>query len=199
MKKDAFGKWPLMTFQDPMALGTSNLTYQLRVKDRKNVTLLSLHIFQKAIFLIISSFIWPMRLYKTIISFSFFLAMIVVFAANSDVASAQSVIATLTPSPSTQLALGTQGVAVNEETNRIYITNPQNGNLSVIDGSNNTVIATLTPSPSTQLALGTQGVAVNEGTNRIYVTNPQNGNLSVIDLLSVHRALLSKVTQHLPP
>jgi YVTN family beta-propeller protein len=150
MKKDAFGKWPLMTFQDPMALGTSNLTYQLRVKDRKNVTLLSLHIFQKAIFLIISSFIWPMRLYKTIISFSFFLAMIVVFAANSDVASAQSVIATLTPSPSTQLALGTQGVAVNEETNRIYITNPQNGNLSVIDGSNNTVIATLTPSPSTQ-------------------------------------------------
>ena len=60
---------------------------------------------------------------------------------------------------------------------RIYATNFNNNNVSVIEGESNTVIGTV--------AVGTYpyGVAVNERTNRIYVANGNinNSNVSIIE------------------
>ena len=56
-------------------------------------------------------------------------------------------------------------MAVNPNTNRIYVANYGSNNVSVIDGASNTVVATV--------AVGSDpdGVAVNPNTNRIYVAN----------------------------
>ena len=56
-------------------------------------------------------------------------------------------------------------MAVNPNTNRIYVTNWDSNNVSVIDGASNTVVATV--------AVGNHpdGVAVNPNTNLIYVAN----------------------------
>ena len=59
-------------------------------------------------------------------------------------------------------------------TNRIYVTNVNNDNVSVISGATNAVISTI-PVGSTR-----QGVGVNPFTNRIYITNANNNNVSVI-------------------
>src|SRR5205814_2130305 len=66
-------------------------------------------------------------------------------------------------------------VGVNPNTNRIYVANTNNNNVSVIDGSTNSVIATV--------AVGSVpiGVGVNPNTNRIYVANINNNTVSVID------------------
>lgn len=66
-------------------------------------------------------------------------------------------------------------VGVNPETNRIYVTNYDSGDVSVIDGTTNSVIATI--------PVGTYpwGLAVNPITNRIYVSNEDDSSLSVID------------------
>ena len=66
-------------------------------------------------------------------------------------------------------------MAVNPNTNRIYVTNDSSDNVSVIDGASNTVVATV--------AVGSypHGVAVNPNTNRIYVANSVSNNVSVID------------------
>ena len=53
-------------------------------------------------------------------------------------------------------------MAVNPDTNRIYVANPHSNNVSVIDGANNTVVATVAVG-------GAADVAVNPNTNRIYV------------------------------
>ena len=66
-------------------------------------------------------------------------------------------------------------MAVNPSTNRIYVANEGNDNVSVIDGASNAVVATV-PVGSYPL-----GVAVNPSTNRIYVANYCSGNVSVID------------------
>ncbi len=68
------------------------------------------------------------------------------------------------------------GVAVNEATNRIYVTNIDSDSVSVIDGATGTLVG----SP---IAVGDYpyGIAVNEVTNRIYVTNYDNDSVSVID------------------
>ena len=69
------------------------------------------------------------------------------------------------------------GVAVNPNTNRIYVANTWSNNVSVIDGDTNTVVATV---PAGDMP---RGVAVNPTTNRIYVANFGSGsyNVSVID------------------
>jgi YVTN family beta-propeller protein len=66
-------------------------------------------------------------------------------------------------------------VAVNPNTNRIYVANHNSNNVSVIDGAGNTVAATV--------AVGTYpwDVAVNPNTNRVYATNRSSNNVSVID------------------
>lgn len=64
-------------------------------------------------------------------------------------------------------------VAVNETTNRVYVTSLQ-GSITVVDGANNTIITTI---PGGSLPFG---VAVNPVTDRIYVNNLGDSNLSVI-------------------
>jgi len=67
------------------------------------------------------------------------------------------------------------GVALNPNSNRIYVPNHHTPTVSVIDGASNTVVATV--------AVGSNpcGVAVNPNTNRIYVANWDSGSVSVID------------------
>lgn len=69
---------------------------------------------------------------------------------------------------------GAKGIAVNSETNMIYVTT-MFGSLHVLDGSNNKVVATL--------ATGRypHQVEVNEETNMVYVSNFNSQTVSVID------------------
>ena len=70
------------------------------------------------------------------------------------------------------------GVAVNPNTNLIYVTNfnnGYNGNVSVIDGASNTVVATMA------VASGLWGLALNPNTNLVYVPSYYDNNVSVID------------------
>jgi YVTN family beta-propeller protein len=67
-------------------------------------------------------------------------------------------------------------VAVNENTNRIYVTHYDSNTVSVIDGNTNTVVATV-PVISAPNSIG-----INSVTNKIYVSNGNGGSaLSVID------------------
>lgn len=66
-------------------------------------------------------------------------------------------------------------VAVNERTNRVYVTSRHNGTLTVIDGNTEEVVATLDGGPDPY------GLAVNEQTNRIYVANHGGRSVSVVD------------------
>jgi len=79
------------------------------------------------------------------------------------------------------------GVAANPTTNRIYVTNQNSNNVSVVDGATNTEIDTdgnpangITRIP---VGSGPVGVDVNPITNRIYVGNFSwgSGSVSVID------------------
>lgn len=63
-------------------------------------------------------------------------------------------------------------------TNRIYIENGYNNNVSVISGATNAVIATIS------VGINPVGVGVNPSTNLIYVTNLNSNNVSVIDGLT---------------
>lgn len=66
-------------------------------------------------------------------------------------------------------------VAVNSDTNLIYVTNRNANTVSVIDGTSNTVIDTI--------FVGNlpTGVALNPDTNMVYVTNSGHDTVSVID------------------
>ena len=83
---------------------------------------------------------------------------------------------TLTPTVIATMTVGTKptGVAVNPNTNLIYVSNFISNSLSVIDGATNTVVSTI------PVNSGPHGVAVNPLTNRIYV-GIYYGSVSVID------------------
>ena len=66
------------------------------------------------------------------------------------------------------------GISVNPTTNRIYVTNNGSGNVSVIDGANNTVVATVTA------GVGPGGIGVNPTANRAYAANNGSNTVSVI-------------------
>ena len=70
--------------------------------------------------------------------------------------------------------VGPTAIAVNSVTNKIYVANFTSGNVTVIDGSNNS---------TTTVAVGTSplAVAVNSVTNKIYVANRDSNNVTVID------------------
>ena len=82
-------------------------------------------------------------------------------------------------SSAAKIAVGIKptGVAVNTETNKVYVANSVSDNISVIDGATNAVVATITD-PN---AVAPVGVAVNPATGMIYVANSQSNNLTVID------------------
>ena len=66
-------------------------------------------------------------------------------------------------------------MAVNPNTNRIYVANYYSNNVSVIDGAGNTIVATVPVGNSPW------GVAVDPNTNLIYVANYSSNSVSVID------------------
>lgn len=70
-------------------------------------------------------------------------------------------------------------IAVNPVTNRIYVANFNNDNISVIDGSSNQEIATI------EIGAAPQGICVNPATNRIYVTHDGDDRTFDRDVLTV--------------
>ena len=79
-----------------------------------------------------------------------------------------------------KLATGSipNGIAINPNTNMIYVANPQNNTISVIDGAMDTLIQTI------NVGVYPLNVAVNPRTNHIYVTNEMSDNVSIIDGVS---------------
>lgn len=67
------------------------------------------------------------------------------------------------------------GIAVNPETHRVYVTSRDNGRLLMLDGLANTAIG------SAKVMNQPWGVAVNRYTNKVYEANFSSGNLWVID------------------
>ncbi|MDM8559435.1 Calx-beta domain-containing protein [Candidatus Parabeggiatoa sp. HSG14] len=66
-------------------------------------------------------------------------------------------------------------IAINSQTDKIYVTHFNNNNVTVIDGSNNQIITPVT------VGNKPNAIAVNSQTNRIYVTHYNNNNATVID------------------
>jgi YVTN family beta-propeller protein len=64
---------------------------------------------------------------------------------------------------------------VNEKTNRIYVANSGNDNVSVIDGASETVITTI------PIGYAPMGIALNEKGNRVYVANRASNDVSIVD------------------
>src|SRR5215204_1280924 len=99
---------------------------------------------------------------------------IAVFAALASITTSG---AHLNPTIVNNIAVGSspQGVAVNPDTNRVYVANGLGDSVSVIDGATERVVATI--------GVGDQpaGVAVNAATQRIYVANLSSDSISVID------------------
>jgi YVTN family beta-propeller protein len=89
---------------------------------------------------------------------------------SAQAASSFSVVATI------PVGAGPQGIAVNENTNRIYVTNYSDNTVSVIDGNTDSVIATV------PVGTAPSGIGVNPSTNKIYVVNHNSGSqISVIN------------------
>lgn len=81
------------------------------------------------------------------------------------------------------LNIGTQGsddglgsnIAVNETTGRVFVTNFNNGTVTVVSGATNSIVATI------PIGSGATSPAVNELTNRVYVSNLNDKTVSFID------------------
>jgi YVTN family beta-propeller protein len=67
------------------------------------------------------------------------------------------------------------GLAVNSQTNRIYVANAGSDNVSVVDGAGNSVIAAIT------VGRAPHAVAVDPRANRVYVANSGSDDVTVID------------------
>ena len=65
-------------------------------------------------------------------------------------------------------------VAVNQATNRIYVSNLNSNNVTVIDGSNNSTAVV-------NVGTGPRAIAANPITNKIYVANGASATVTVID------------------
>ena len=96
------------------------------------------------------------------------LALIILFITCGAATKAQTVTATV------PVGSGPNSVAVNPVTNKMYVTNPNSNNVTVIDGATNT---------TTTVTTGAIPVAasVNTVTNTIYISNAGSSNVTVID------------------
>src|SRR5215471_6625672 len=85
------------------------------------------------------------------------------------------------PGVTATVSVGSQpgSIAVNPQTNRVYVANVGSHTVSVIDGTRNPVVATIDFSdvPSSDL----QAIAVNALTNRLYVGDASSGAVYVVD------------------
>ncbi len=96
-------------------------------------------------------------------------SIIPIYKFDINTAIAQTVIDTI------DVGLSPQGVAANFVTNRIYVTNSVDDNVSVIDGALNQVVDTVV------VGNKPREIGVNTATNRIFVSNFEDNTVSVID------------------
>lgn len=75
-------------------------------------------------------------------------------------------------------------LAVDAETNRVYVSNQSDDTMSVIDGTTNRMVHTI------KVGHDPNGVAVNSRTNTIYVANLTGGSLSIIDGIKLTSSIL---------
>lgn len=99
-----------------------------------------------------------------------FLLLYIPISFNSNITTAQTVIATIKVGNE---PLG--GIGVNPATNLIYVTSMNDNNVRVIDGESNQVITKI------ELGDGPIEIGVNPATNSIYVVNENSNNINVID------------------
>ena len=67
-------------------------------------------------------------------------------------------------------------IALNNQTNKIYVANAGSNTVSVIDGKTDSVIGN-----ATKVGMHPTDIAVNPNTNKIYVANAGSNTVSVID------------------
>jgi YVTN family beta-propeller protein len=67
------------------------------------------------------------------------------------------------------------GIAVNSDTNTIYVTDRESASISVIDAETNNIVKEI------PIGGSPTGIAVNSDTNTIYVINGDSSSISVID------------------
>jgi YVTN family beta-propeller protein len=68
-----------------------------------------------------------------------------------------------------------EGVAVNPNTDMVYVANPFSNSTSVIDGKTDMVVKIV------KVGSGSTGVAIDMARNFIYVTNEKSNTVSIID------------------
>jgi YVTN family beta-propeller protein len=86
--------------------------------------------------------------------------------------------------PTTTTGNGASFTAVNQRTDTVYVTNQEDGTVSVINGAVcNVVVRRGCGSPWPTIAVGAfpKGIAVDEQTDTVYVANSGGGTVSVID------------------
>lgn len=92
--------------------------------------------------------------------------------------SGQTVIGTVKLDPESGNGVYPHSVVINPETNRVYVANIGNGNVSVVDGLTNELIKNI------DIGSGNIDLTVNPITNLIYVTDIESDSVKVIDGLS---------------
>jgi YVTN family beta-propeller protein len=85
------------------------------------------------------------------------------------------------------IAVGTSpsSIAVDQDSDMVYVTNSRDDSVSVINGATNSVAATIT-GLTNQRAISVYGIAVNPVTNMIYAGIENGGGLSSIAVISGH-------------
>jgi YVTN family beta-propeller protein len=91
------------------------------------------------------------------------------FRLIEDRTAAQSIVTTV------PVSFAPVGIGVNPTTNRVYVANQNDDNVSVVDSITNTRLLDIPTEGNPQR------IAVNPNTNRIYVTTPRSGFLRIID------------------
>ncbi len=109
---------------------------------------------------------------KAIIVFLFYTLFVV--AHGSNFIYAQTIIDTIKLRPESGNGVNPVAIAVDPNSNRIYIANEASNNVSVIDGETNEVVDTVVVGQSPR------GIAVNTSTNRVYVANSADNNVNII-------------------
>ncbi|HLF70030.1 MAG TPA: hypothetical protein VI541_03635 [Actinomycetota bacterium] len=87
------------------------------------------------------------------------------------------------------------GVAVNESTNKVYVTGWGSNQIFVIDGASNALESTISDDTSPgglQRISGPWGIAVNQAAQEVHVAMPGNSRLSTIDTNPTHVSTYNK-------
>jgi DNA-binding beta-propeller fold protein YncE len=102
------------------------------------------------------------------------------------------------------VAIALSGIAVNKNTHKIYVTNPNDNNISIIDTNTDTTIGTITI--DSNISVLPTAITINPKTNKIYVVNRdpniytkggRSHNITVIDAAS--NTIINTISLPNPP